>query len=234
MATASMIGQTRAKSRSGRRDYFAVTSLILMALTLVAFGDNLFTDVGQPSNSDPKFIVHGLISGAWVIMLVVQSWLVRAGNVALHRRLGITGFAIAVGVTLSTIWVFIAVWKGWAAMTPEVRANRLLLPSFALFVAYAYAQRRRPDWHKRLIFVGTFFMLEPVLARCYDPLLVPLMRGMTTTQVDDAFLPVLFAAWLAFFVSLIVHDLLTLRHIHRVSAVALLWFGGVWGLVAIS
>lgn len=228
-----MLGETRGTSQRRRSGYFPVVSLLMLALTLVAFGDNLFTDVDQPSNSDPKFIVHGLMSGAWVTMLAVQAWLVRAGNVALHRRLGMTGFGIAIGVTLSTLWVFVAVWKGWALMAPEVRANRLLLPSFSLFVGYAYALRRRPDWHKRLIFAGSFFMLEPVLARCYDPLVVPLLRGWSEAQIDAAFLPWLFTVWLGFFASLIAFDVLTLRRVHRVSTTALLWFGAVWGLVAL-
>lgn len=211
-----------------RQWYFPVTSLLLLVLTLIGFGDNLVTDVGQPSNRDPKFIVHGLLCGAWMIALLAQSMLVSRGNVRLHRRLGVGAFVIAIGVTLSTIWVFVMVWKGWAVMTPEVKANRLLLPSYSLFIGLAYLARRRPDWHKRLIFTGTLFMLEPVLARTYDPLIVPLMGGMTEAQIDLAFVPTLLAAWLSFFASLFVYDAMVIRRIHPVTIVALLWFIAVW------
>ena len=201
-----------------RRYYFPVVSLSLVALTLIAFSDNLFTNVGQPSNRDPKFIVHGLLCGAWMIVLFAQSTLVATGNVRLHRKLGIAAVVIAIGVALSTIWVFYAAWKGWAVMTPDVKANRLLLPSFALFAALGFINRRRPDRHKRFIYTGTLFMLEPVLGRVYDPAIVPLMHGLTGPQIDALYVPWKFAVWLAYFLSLFVYDWRTARRIHPISS----------------
>ena len=210
------------------RYFFVVASLVLLALTLVAFWDNLVTDTGQASNHDPKFIVHGLFCGAWIIILVVQALLVSRRNVRLHRKLGIAGLLIAAGVTLSTIWVFWAVWKGWAAMSPDVKANRLLLPSYSLFMAMAYLNRRRADWHKRFIYTGTLFMLDPVLGRVYDPLLGPFMTGRTEKQVDAAFLPTILVIWLGFFAALFAYDAVAIRRIHRVTAGALAWFAVEW------
>lgn len=218
-----------------RRYYFAVTTFLLLVLTIAAFFDNLVTDIGQPSNSDPKFIIHGLLCGAWMMLLFVQAGLIRTRNIRLHRKLGVAGMAVAIGVTLSTIWLFIAAWKGWAAMTPEVKANRFLLPSFSLCVALAFVNRARPDWHKRLIYVGTLFMLDPVLARCFDPFVVPwFMTGWSEPQIESAFLPWFFATWLAFFLSLIAYDIIALRRVHPVSAIALLWFGIVWAIAFLS
>jgi hypothetical protein len=42
--------------------YFSGISVLLLLLSIIAFSDNLFTDVGQPSNRDPKFIIHGLFA----------------------------------------------------------------------------------------------------------------------------------------------------------------------------
>lgn len=211
-----------------KRYYFPVASFLLLALTVAAFSDNLFTDTGQSSNSDPKFIIHGMLCGAWMILLFTQSCLVSADNVRLHRKLGAVGIAIAIGVTLSTCWLFVAAWNGWAAMSPEVKANRFLLPSYSLFVALAFLNRKRPIWHKRLMFTGTLFMLDPVLARCYDPWVVPFMNGWTEPQIESAFLPWFFSIWLAFFISLMGYDAVTLRRVHPITLVATLWFGIVW------
>jgi hypothetical protein len=211
-----------------QRYYYPVVTLLLLLLTLVGFSDNLITRPEQPSNSDPKFIVHGLLCGAWMLVLFVQACLVRARNVKLHKRLGFAGFLIAIGVTLSTIWVFIMVWKGWAAMNPEVKANRILLPSFSVFIALAYLQRRRSDWHRRLILAGTFFMMEPVLARCYDPAVVPMMVGWSEPQIEAAFIPWLFSLWTGFFLSLLLYDWTTMKRLHPVSLFALFWFGLIW------
>jgi len=136
--------------------YFSITSVLLLILSVVAFSDNLFTDIHQPSNSDPKFIIHGLFGLAWYVLLATQANLIRAGNLRLHRKLGIATFIVAIGVTLATLYVFVVLWKGWPNMDPEVRANRLLLPGFALCLLLAWQRRAQPEWHKRLIFIGTF------------------------------------------------------------------------------
>lgn len=226
-----IIGGTNFQTSGRRRFFFPVASLLLLGLTIAGFSDNLFTDVGQPSNSDPKFIIHGLFCGSWMIALLAQSLLVSRGNVRLHRKLGMFALVAAIGVSLSTIWVFVVVWKGWAAMGPEVRANRLLLPSYALFVGLGYRFRRSPERHKRFMYTGTLFMLEPILARAYDPLLVPFMSGLTEAQIDAAFLPTLFAVWISFFLALFAYDWALARRVHAVTAGALLWFGGIWAIV---
>lgn len=216
-----------------RRYYFPVASLSLVALTVIAFSDNLFTDVGQPSNHSPKFVIHGLLCGAWMILLFVQGSLVSAGNVRLHRRLGMAAMVVAIGVALSTIWVFYMAWKGWAVMTYDVKANRLLLPSFALFAALGFINRRRPERHKRFMYTGTLFMLEPVLGRVYDPAIVPLLHGWSVPQVD-AFYPIWkFTLWTAYFLSLLLYDWRTARRIHPITIAALLVFGAISGLVLI-
>ncbi len=216
---------------SPRRRFFVVTSLLLLALTIIGFSDNLFTDVGQPSNRDPKFVVHGLFCGAWMIILLAQTILARRNNVRMHRKLGVAACAVAIGVFVSTLWVFVAVWKGWAAMTPEVKANRILMPSYALFVWLGYLNRAVPERHKRFMYLGTLFMLEPVLARAYDHALVPFMSGLTEPQIDAAFLPVMFGVWIGFFLALFLHDWIGSRRIHTITAAASVWFAAIWAFV---
>jgi hypothetical protein len=212
--------------------YFSTVSVLLLFLSIIAFSDNLFTDVGQPSNSDPKFIVHGLFGLAWYVLLAAQANLVRVRNVRLHRKLGIATFIIGICVTLSTLYIFIAVWKGWSNMGEEARANRLFLPGYAACLLLACLWRGQAERHKRLIFTGTFFMLGPVLARAYDPLIVSWMEPLfpaLTEQVDElGFLAFFFGVWILFFVSLALYDWKTLRRIHPVTAVGFAWFVLTW------
>lgn len=200
-----------------KKHYFPVVSGLLLAFALVAFSDNLFTDVRQPSNFDPKFVVHGLFWLAWLTIFTVQANLARFGNLRLHRRLGVAAMLTAVGVISSTLWVFVAVWKGWTAMTPEVKANRIFLPCFALCVWLAWRNRRRPDWHKRLLYVGTLFVQLPVLDRAAGHFPVPW----------EAFMLVV---WNGFFLSLFAYDRLVDRRIHPVTRAGFGWFYGVWVL----
>jgi hypothetical protein len=215
-----------------RRFYFPVLSLTLLALSLVAFGDNLFTDVHQPSNSDPKFVIHGIASLGWILVLLTQSLLVCRRQIGWHRRLGSTGFLMAGALALSTLWLFVAVWKGWDAMAPNIRANRLFLAAFVALVLLAYFNRHRPDRHKRLLFGATLLLLEPVLARCFDPLVAdPFMGSLTEPQIEAAFLPVLFTTWVALFASLLLYDLIVERRIHPASVLAPGLFVAIWALL---
>lgn len=216
-----------------RRWYFPLVSGVMLALTLIAFSDNLVTDVGQPSNSDPKMIIHGLFCGAWMAVLTLQAVLVARGDVARHRRLGPTLLLIAVGVALTTVYVFWERWHGWAALDPEAKANRLLLPSYALAVWLGYRARRRPDAHRRLILVGTFFMLGPVLARDFDRLVVPPLAGWPVPMVDALFPPYFALVWMSFFASLAWYDFAVDRRIHPITGWAAFWLGIVW-LIALT
>lgn len=210
--------------------YFSMVSALLLFLSIVAFSDNLFTDVGQPSNRDPKFIIHGLFGLAWYVLLVTQANLARVRNLRLHKKIGIATFFVAIGVTLTTLYIFIVLWKGWGNMTAEVRANRLFLPAYALCLVMAWRRRGQPAWHKRLVFTGTFFMLEPVLARAYDPLIVswakPLLSALYTEQVDEiAFQIFLWGTWVGLFLSLAAYDLKTQQRVHIVTIAGFSWVG---------
>lgn len=218
--------------------YFSITSALLLLLSVAAFSDNLFTDIGQPSNSDPKFVVHGLFGLAWYVLLVLQANLVRVGSVRLHRKLGIATFIVALGLTLSTLYIFIVVWKGWDHMSAPVRANRLFLPAYATCLMLAWLWRGQADWHKRLIFTGTFLMMGPVLSRAYDPLIVSWMEPLFpvfTARVDDlGFHVFLWGIWIGLFVSLALYDWKVLRRIHAVTAAGFAWFVLAWLISALK
>ncbi len=203
------------------RWHFAVGSALLLILSLVAFWDNLVTDVGQPSNADPKMVVHGLFLLAWVVLLTVQSNLPALGRLARHRQIGPFGLAVAAGVALSTLWLFVAVWRGWDVLRPEVLANRLFLALFVLWMLGAWRTRSRPDWHKRYIYLGTLFLLEPVLARNYDPLIAPLLPPYPPGEDEHLFIMYLVLSWLAFYAATLVYDRLKAGRFHRLTLVSL-------------
>ena len=218
--------------------YFSAASALLLVLSVVAFSDNLFTDVGQASNHDPKFVIHGLFGLAWYVLLTEQANLIRTRRVSLHKTLGIATFLVAIGVTLSTLYIFVVLWKGWANMAPEVRANRLLLPGYALCVMLAWRWRTRPEWHKRLLFAGTFLMLGPVLARTYDPLIAswlgPLVPAMSPQTDEVLFLMYFFGVWVGFFVSLACYDWRKDKRVHAVTLAGFAWLVLSWVISGLS
>lgn len=139
---------------------------------------------------------------------------------------------MAIGVTLSTLYIFVVVWKGWANMPIQVRANRLLLPGYAACLFLAWHWRARSDWHNRLVFTGTFMMLGPVLSRTYDPLvaswLEPLFPVFAANMDEAAFITYFVGVWLSFFFSLAIYDWRMHRRVHAVTVAGLCWFFLSW------
>lgn len=185
---------------SWRRNYFPAVSLAVLVLVLIAFSDNLFTDIWQESNRNPVLVVHGLFALAWVLLFFVQAVLIRSRAVVNHQKLGVVAGAIAVGVVLSTAWLFVVVWKGWDAMPFHVKANRMLLPAFAIAVALAVRWRKVPALHKRMILIATLFTLLPANDRASDHLAMnPYMFNIVV--------------WNAFWLSLFAYDKITMGRI---------------------
>ncbi|MEJ8843759.1 hypothetical protein WG954_15310 [Lacibacter sp. H375] len=207
-----------------RRNYFFWASLFLLFLSLVAFSDNLFYDVGQKSNSDPKFIIHGLFFLAWFIILVIQTGYIRKGNYNAHRTLGITGMLIGLGVIVSTFYVFVAVYKGWSVMPSYVKANRFFTISFAVLILLAYINRKYGVKHKRYVYVGTLYVLGPVLDRVAAKMMIDTDAGFVLFET---------IIWNTLFISLFVYDWRTLRKIHPISWIGYIWFYMVWTLASV-
>lgn len=212
-------------------NYFLSISVVILLLSVWGFSDNLFWDIRQPSNSDPKFIIHGLFCLAWMFVFVLQTMLVNSGKTALHRRVGVAGVLIAMGVIASTVYVFAAVWKGWGNMEPFVKANRILFASYAVCIFLAIHNRRRTAWHKRLMLVGTLFMMEPILSRVFGTAEITILRGMPDHQLDFYWYVVVFSIWGALFLSLFAYDWLSTKRFHPVSLGGASWIVSVWTAV---
>ncbi|WP_291117917.1 hypothetical protein [Flavobacterium sp. UBA6135] len=199
-----------------KKHYFSIVSILLLLLSLIAFSDNLITDVGQESNSDPKFIIHGLFMFAWFIIFVFQSNFIRKGDYKAHMKWGIAGMLVAIGVFLSTVYVFITVYKGLDSMPYFAKANRFFMLSFAVLVVLGYLNRQNGTKHKRFIYMASLLILEPILSR---------VSGNLHIDNVEAFIAIV---WNGLFISLFVYDWLTLKKIHKISWIGFVWFYIVW------
>lgn len=210
-----------------RRHYFGVISALLLFLTVWGFSDNLLWRIDQPSNRDPKFIAHGVFCLSWMALFCSQAWLIRVRNVRLHRRMGVAAFVVAIGVVLSTGYVFYDVWRPWAEMSPLVRGNRLLLVGFGIFAFMAYLGRRRPDDHRRYVLLASIFMMEPVLSRAFDPI-EPLLLGLVGDAIEPMWWVFFVIVWNALLLSLVAYDAASQGSVHKVTVRGLVVFYAIW------
>lgn len=206
-----------------RTYYFQITSIFLLILSIIAFSDNLITDVGQKSNSDPKFIIHGLTMFSWFIIFVAQANFIRKGDYKAHMRWGITGFVIAILVVVSTVYIINDVYTGgWHTLKYFEKAILFFIPSFAVLVLLGYLTRKNGNRHKRFVYMGTLLILEPILDRV-----------ATNLHIENSALFIILI-WNGLFISLFVYDWVTLDKIHKISWMGLVWFYVVWAILLLT
>jgi hypothetical protein len=167
--------------------------------------------------------MHGLVFTAWLALFVVQTQLIAAHRVDLHRQLGVVAALLAVVVVALGVAAAMV-----SAATPRVTqlgrtaAQASITPlvgiaQFAVLVAAGLAARRRASLHKRFMLLAVISVLSPATAR-----LIALLALRRYT------LPIQMSVIAAFVICCLVYDWRKNRVVHPVFAVGgvvlvLLW-----------
>lgn len=202
-------------SNPERRFYQWMIVAIILAVAL-GFARSFLLRPLFPAVHAPKeiyFYVHGVVFTLWFVMLFSQAWLIRAGNVALHRRLGVAAYVLVpVMVAFGLVGGAIAAHRpGGFIDIPVPPLEFLVVPYadllvFALFTGAAVVLRNRPQAHKRLMLIGTIGIAEAGIARWpFEPYISTPPLAMWTT----AALVIPIAIW----------DFYSRRNIHPATAI---------------
>jgi hypothetical protein len=123
--------------------------------------------------------LHGMIFFAWTLFFLAQTSLVVHRRTALHREVGLLGIALATAMLLTGTMVSISSMNRFVALgfVDEARAFSIVpltgIAYFAIVVAYAVANTRRPEIHKRAMVLATVALLQPAVARWFIFFLAP-------------------------------------------------------------
>jgi hypothetical protein len=158
--------------RASRSRFFLYAAGFALAAALIGFFTTFTRPVWRGEFHGPVLAyVHGAFVMSWLLLYLAQTLLVQTGRVARHRVLGWTGAAIVPGVVITTgaMGVY-ALHRDVAGGGGEIAVSSLLgtftspLVFAALFVA-ALIWRRRPDVHKRLMFLALVAVMWPAFFR---------------------------------------------------------------------
>ena len=151
--------------------FFGGMAAVVIALVFAGFARTFYLSghFHGPSLT-PLRIVHGIAFSAWVLLFAFQTALVAAGRIDLHRRIGVGGAVLAgIMVILGTT---LAIANGREGHAPDHVDPRVFLAVplfdmlvFPALVGAALYFRRRPDAHKRLMFLGTASLTAAAVAR---------------------------------------------------------------------
>lgn len=153
--------------------FYQGMAILIVVLTFVGFAPTYFLRPLFETRSLPLiFHIHGLFSASWVLLFLLQSFLIASDNVSRHRRIGIFGTLIACGFLLSGLAILYYLIKGYPAngwdlgfLSSLVWGNITILTCFSIFWGGGLAYRSRPVVHKRLMLFATLSMMGQPLTR---------------------------------------------------------------------
>jgi hypothetical protein len=206
-------GTIAAARRPALAQYFFVSlGAFCMLLAVVGFGPNLYRYFRGEIYFPPIVLVHGVIMMTWVALYTAQAHFAAHGNLQRHRRVGWMTVAVA-----GAIWVSMGAAQISALLRydPDKFAFILrpmligvaTLVMFPLFLTWAVCARRQTDWHKRLMTLAAFVLIQAALDRM--------------PWLPDEGLPMFWHAGLRLYVLLLlplfIFDIATLRRLHPAS-----------------
>jgi hypothetical protein len=156
------------------RDRFFLWVTILCALIAIGgFAGTYWLQLPARTFRGPALLhVHGALCTAWVLFLISQSSLVTRGRIRSHRSWGLFGIALASVLTVVALAVAITAMNERVGQYGDAARAFLNLPFsaislFAGFTAAAIASVTRPEWHRRLMIIGTVGLIQAAAARVF-------------------------------------------------------------------
>lgn len=160
------------------RLFYSLASLLLLVITFIGF--SLFYMEGKafpghdlPPPTRTLLIVHGSLMSAWMLLAVVQPWLIARRNKKLHQTLGKVGALIALAVVLVGFKTGIEATR----ITPAQLVRFSLAPKpflmvplcsavlFGIFVLTGVLKRKRPEIHRPMMFLASLVAVSAALGR---------------------------------------------------------------------
>lgn len=158
---------TQGRSRAKKSPFFTLLGLLLLVLAIGGFWPQYFSAaIGRTPEPATQFWLihlHAALFVAWLLAYLFQSSLIVTGRTRVHLKTGpwLAGFGFAVALLGLFAASRLAARFGERMRDFDAGASFVFFPVidmvyFAGFLAIAVAFRKRPEIHKRAMFLATF------------------------------------------------------------------------------
>lgn len=142
------------------RYFYLAMAVLIAAVVVYGFSHTIFDKLIHPAIPKPRILyVHAVVFASWVVLLILQSALIRTHNVRLHRRVGYS--ALTLGVAIPVVGIATAITMGrFNTMHGSMDEPQFLVVPFFDMVAFcavlglALWWRRKPEFHRRLMLIA--------------------------------------------------------------------------------
>lgn len=154
------------------RYFYLCMSLVMAALVVWGFSRTVNTSLFHANPPRPLLLwIHGAAFSTWIVFFIVQSALVRVRKVSVHRFLGWFGaglatLMVALGFTIAVVMtrfdIVVLHQKGADAFLSIPFEDMIV---FGTCVALAIYWRKKPECHRRLVFIATCVLMDAAIGR---------------------------------------------------------------------
>jgi len=153
--------------------YFYLSMGLIMA-GLVVWGFSRTVDHNLFHGNPPRPLLlwmHGAAFSTWILFFIAQSVLVRVKKVSVHRSIGWFGAGLATVMVPLGCTVAIVMTRFDDAVLHQTDVDQFLSIPFAdmiIFgacIATAIYFRKKPEYHRRLIFIATCELMDAAIGR---------------------------------------------------------------------
>lgn len=164
------VAAPRARTYVG--SFYITMAAIFALVAILGFAPSFWLKL--PSRTfagSPMLLLHGLLFTLWTLFFLSQAVLVANGRLRNHKAWGLAGISLATAMVFVGLAVAIAGLERRLALGYGDAARAFAIVPFTLalvfggLVAWAMANWRRPEWHKRLMLIATASLLQPAIAR---------------------------------------------------------------------
>ncbi|HEY3729942.1 MAG TPA: hypothetical protein VGL28_01640 [Steroidobacteraceae bacterium] len=194
--------------------FYFLMSFPIAAVVAFGFSHTIGQNLIHPVIPRPSILyIHAAVFTAWLGFFPLQSLLVRTRSVTWHRRIGRFGAGMAATMLILGVTTAITMARFNAMQLHQSDTDfGLMIPLFDMLcfgstLALAIYWRKKPEYHRRLMFVATFALTAAGFGRFPEWRLFP--SDYFYAGVD---ILILFG---------VARDLVVDRRIHRVYLVAL-------------
>jgi hypothetical protein len=151
--------------------FFLWMSVAIAAVVIYGFGFTVADNLIHPAYPRPWVLyVHAAVMAAWIALFILQAGLVRLRRLDAHRRIGQAGLVLGAVIPILGMATAIAMAKVRLAHGDADAAVSFPIPvndatGFAVAFGLAALWRRRPEYHRRLMFVATCILTGAAFGR---------------------------------------------------------------------